>query len=147
MNPVLSQPSLAPATPVALGNSDISGQVWNLLSSLYPQVRRVERRSSQRFSFAHLIRLTPVSPAGQPLQEGRLVVTGKNLSEQGICFYHAQPLALRRAIVSLEAGNGAWISFLTDLTWCRFTHHGWYESGGLFLEAVGTPAGIDKTRG
>jgi hypothetical protein len=42
-------------------------------------------------------------------------------------------------IASLESGNGRWLGFLIDLTWCRFNRHGWYESGGRFLQAVLSP--------
>jgi hypothetical protein len=28
---------------------------------------------------------------------------------------------------------------LVDLKWCRFTRHGWYESGGRFLQIVPSP--------
>jgi len=54
-------------------------------------------------------------------------------------FYHPHPLPYRRMIVSLETGDGRWLSFLIDLTWCRFTKQGWYESGGRFLQPVDPP--------
>ena len=41
-------------------------------------------------------------------------------------------------IATLESAAEERISFLIDLNWCRFTRHGWYESGGRFLD-VATP--------
>ena len=46
-------------------------------------------------------------------------------------------------IVSLRTGTGAWLGFLIDLTWCRFTKQGWYESGGRFLQSVLSPIDED----
>ena len=63
----------------------------------------------------------------------------ENIFQRGLGFYHPQPLPHRRMIASLESGNGHWLGFLIDVTWCRFTKHGWYESGGRFLEAVLSP--------
>ena len=42
-------------------------------------------------------------------------------------------------IVSLESRSGQWLGFLIDVTWCRFTKQGWYESGGRFLQSVLSP--------
>ena len=74
-----------------------------------------------------------LSPAGESI-----VVVGKHLSERGLGFFYQQPLPHRRMIASLE-GQEAWAGFLINITWCRFTRHGWYESGGRFLQAVPAP--------
>ena len=42
-------------------------------------------------------------------------------------------------LVSLDAADGRSISLAIDLTWCRFTRFGWYESGGRFLRVVRIP--------
>jgi hypothetical protein len=42
-------------------------------------------------------------------------------------------------IVSLETAGGTKLGFLIELSWCRFTRHGWYESGGRFRQAVPAP--------
>ena len=39
-------------------------------------------------------------------------------------------------IASLETPGGDWIGFLIDISWCRFTQHGWYDSGGRLLQVV-----------
>lgn len=117
-------------------NDDVRTQVWGLLTSLYPQNDLAERRGETRYPFPYLVHLTPVAEDGLSPQGETLVVVGKHLSERGLGFYHPQPLAHRRMIVSLETGGGRWLGFLIDLNWCRFTRQGWYESGGRFLQSV-----------
>jgi len=120
-------------------DDELRAQVWGLLAALYPHKELTERRRDTRYPFPFLVYLTPVAeddytPVGEPV-----VVVGKQLSEHGLGFYHQYPLPFRRVIASLENGQGRWFGFLMDLTWCRFTSHGWYESGGKFLQAVLSP--------
>jgi len=118
---------------------DIRTQVWGLLMTLYPRNEVAERRHNSRYAFPYLVHLSPVADDGITPEGESLVVVGKHLSEKGIGFYHPQPIPHRRMVVSLEAGNGQWLGFLIDLNWCRFTKHGWYESGGRFLQAILSP--------
>ena len=115
-------------------------QVWGLLTQLYPTKRQwIERRREHRYPYPCLMHLTPLAADGVTPDGESIVVAGKHLSAQGIGFYHTDPLPHRRMIVSLETAAGTWIGFLVDLTWCRFTRHGWYESGGKFLGSVLSP--------
>lgn len=114
-------------------------QVRHLLSALYPPGELAERRSSRRYPYPYLVYLTPVGADGVTAEGASIVVVGKHLSDQGFGFYHPKPLPFRRVIATLEATNGVRLGFLVDLTWCRFTRHGWYESGGRFLQAVPSP--------
>jgi glutamine synthetase adenylyltransferase len=43
-------------------------------------------------------------------------------------------------VASLETHDGKFMGFLLDICWCRFTRHGWYESGSWLLECVPSPA-------
>jgi hypothetical protein len=137
---MLSQPNLEllPEQPGAADN-EVRSQVRGLLTTLYPQHDWVERRSEGRYAFPYLIHLTPVGRDGLTPHDQGIVVVGKHLSERGLDFYHREPLPYRRMIASLEGSNGHWLGFLIDLRWCRFTKHGWYESGGRFLQAVLSP--------
>ncbi len=119
-------------------NDEIRTQVWGLLSTLYPKVAVTERRGETRYPFPFLVHLTPLGEDGTASCEESVVVVGKHMSERGLGFYHPKPLPHRRMIASLEGPRG-WFGFLVDLTWCRFTRQGWYESGGRFLEAVDSP--------
>jgi len=128
-----------PVPASLLAPNSVRRHVWDLLSGLYPRGQLQERRFEQRFPYPHLLYLTPVDEEGlRPLGQ-RIVVVGKDLSESGLSFFHQQPLADRRMIASLESRGLEWVSFLVDLSWCRFTRQGWYFSGGRFLETRPTP--------
>ncbi len=130
-------PQPLPALREGPADDEIRAQVWGLLSAAYHQGRLPERRCHTRYPFPCLIHLTPVDADGAA--EETVVVVGRDLSESGLGFYHHEPLPYRRVIASLEAPNGRWFAFLMDLTWCRFTKGGWYESGGRFIEAALSP--------
>ena len=120
-------------------DDEVKVQVLSLLTVLYPRNDLIERRRDARYPFPCLVHLTPVADDGfTPLDE-TVVVVGRHLSEHGLGFYHQIPLPHRRMIASLEVGKGRWFGFLIDLSWCRFTKDGWYESGGRFLQAVNSP--------
>jgi hypothetical protein len=126
------------------GEESIREQVRGLLAAMEPCGKRPERRSDRRHPYPYLIYLTPVSK-GRLIPQGKpVVVVGKHLSEHGLGFYHPQPLSFRHVIATLETAVGARIGFLMDLTWCRFTREGWYESGGRFLGLVPSPISVDS---
>jgi hypothetical protein len=122
-------------------DDEVRAQVWGLLTDMYPRNDLLERRRDNRYPFPCLVHLTPVGRDGITPEGETVVVAGKHLSERGFGFYHQAPLPHRRMIASLESSKGQWLGFLIDLNWCRFTKHGWYESGGRFLQAVLSPMG------
>jgi hypothetical protein len=122
-------------------NEPLRRQVWGILAGLYPPGKTCERRADQRFPYPHLLYLTPVGDDGISAAGESVVVVGKHLSEHGLGFFYQQPLPNRRMIASLQAQESRWLGFLIDITWCRFTQHGWYDSGGRFLQAVPSPIG------
>ncbi|MBX9792274.1 MAG: PilZ domain-containing protein [Pirellulales bacterium] len=140
--PTRQMGSIGPADTIVC--TDLRSHVWALLSSAQMQSRSADRRNSQRFPYPYLITVTPLDLSGRPLPDDQFVVVGKNISEGGLSFYHQGPLAHRQAIVSLDAADGRWMSFLVDLTWCRFKAQGWYESGGQFLKKTVTPPQLGK---
>ncbi len=127
---------VAPVAVLPPSEDQVKLQVRQLIARLFPSGLTCERRNSGRYPFPFLVRLTPVDErTGQPTAEP-MVVVGKDLSERGLGFYHPQPLPYRRAIVTLEDSSRRVVSFLIDLSWCRFTRFGWYDSGGRFLQMV-----------
>ena len=120
-------------------DDEIRTQVWGLLTTLYPRNDLVERRRDNRYPFPYLVHMTPVGADGITPEGDSVVVVGKHLSEHGFGFYHQAPLPHRRMIASLESRRGQWLAFLIDLSWCRFTKGGWYESGGKFLQTTLSP--------
>ena len=128
-----------PAQLVPASDHPVRRQVWNLLAGLYPPGQWVERRFEQRFPYPHLLYLTPLAEDGVRPGGELIVVVGKHLSESGLSFFHQRPLAHRRMIASLEERGKRWVGFVIDITWCRFTQHGWYDSGGQLLETIPSP--------
>jgi len=145
MNTLLAKPELDfPTEQDAWPDDDVRMQIRGLLAALYPRTHLVERRRGQRYPFPYLVYLTPLADDGVTPEGKAVAVVGKHISERGLGFYHPRPLAYRRVIASMEAGNGNWLSFLVDLTWCRFTRQGWYESGGRLLQAVHSPLEVPQ---
>jgi hypothetical protein len=126
---------------------EVRTQVWGLLAALYPRNDVIERRRETRYPFPCLIHLTPVGPDGITPEGETIVVAGRDLSEHGVGFYHQTPLPFRRVIASVECGRGNWIGFLVDLSWCRFTRGGWYESGGRLVQSALSPIGAPELAG
>ena len=140
MNSVVTYPIL----PLRVGpgivvDDDVREQVWDLVGGLYPAGRVHERRAAQRYPYPHLVYLCPLMAVETTEAQKPIVVVGKDISERGLGFYHQQPLPHRLMNASLQAHDGRWFGFLIDINWCRFNHHGWYDSGGRLLEAA-TPA-------
>jgi hypothetical protein len=131
-------PLETPLVPCPPSEDVVRRQVWGVLTTIYPQGRLAERRMDPRYPYPHLFYLTPVDSEGTPSGD-HVVVIGKTLSERGLGFYYQQPIPNRRMIASLETSDECWTGFLIDITWCRFTRFGWYESGGRFISAVASP--------
>ena len=102
---------------------------------------RFERRRVKRCAFPYPAYLTPINEDGEYVLDETVVVLGKHLSELGLDFYHQAPLPYRRMVASLECGEGRWLAFEMDLSWCRFGRHGYYENGGRFVKVVDSPLG------
>ncbi len=128
------QPPVSVTVPPT--HDGVRERIWGLLSNLYPVALLMNRRSEQRYPFACLAHVTPVgddgvTPAGPPI-----IAATKNISEGGISFFHPANLPYRRVLVTFERDDISTVSFLVDVSWCRFTRHGWYESGGRLLQVV-----------
>jgi hypothetical protein len=118
-------------------------QIEALLSRLHPAVSR-ERRHDDRIAIPVLFRLTPFDADRQPLDREALIVVGKNISRRGVSFYHEKPITHRRALIELaDPSVGIFVAEI-DVTWCRFTKPGWYESGGRLLRTA-APAADSST--
>ncbi|MEX0865776.1 MAG: hypothetical protein WD030_00365 [Pirellulales bacterium] len=131
----------APAATVVLNGRPSTGDtlrgfIRGMLAQMYPEGKILDRRRDRRFPFAHLLRLTPVAPDGLTITGEPMVVVGKHLSEGGLGFFHPHPIVARRVVATLSAPSGHEMDVLLDLTWCRFTKEGWYESGGRFLRVL-----------
>ncbi|HEY2895271.1 MAG TPA: hypothetical protein VGJ16_13695 [Pirellulales bacterium] len=115
--------------------STLTIQIEALLSRLHPAVDR-ERRHDDRIAIPVLFRLTPFDADRQPLVQEASIVVGKNISRRGVCFYHEKAITHRRALIELaDPSVGSFVAEI-DITWCRFTKPGWYESGGRLIRSA-----------
>jgi len=146
----LTLESYLPALLPSVGATDGKGQgdlvaalVERALSAAHPSRRAMDRRREQRFPYPHPIFLTPLeTTGGRPAET--ISVIGKQISLYGVDFYHREPIAQRRVIASLDAGEHGWIGLILELAWCRFSRHGWYDNGGRFLAVVDSPLEIER---
>lgn len=134
--PVAELPSATHVVPVGQDDEAVRAHVRALLSMLYPEGRGAERRRDVRYPFPFLVSLTPLGPHGLAPVGPDLVVAGKHLSERGLGFFHPGPLPHRRVLVTVDGPAGRRLRCVMDVSWCRFTRVGWYESGGRFLEVL-----------
>ncbi len=123
--------------PAYGGSPDtVASQVRRILAITSSPPVAAQRRQSQRTPFPQLVCVQAVDPKTLVPQDEPLVVVGKYLSEQGLGFFHPVPLPHRFVVVTLEIHGGPPLRLLLDVSWCRFTRLGWYESGGRFLRVV-----------
>ena len=120
-------------------NEQIERCVQFALRGTSPNRTHDERRRQKRHPFPYPVRLLPVNARGDALGDP-IVVLGKHLTNHGFDFYYQHPLSHRRVIASFDCETNEGVKMLLDLTWCRFSGHGWYENGGRFLSAVNSPA-------
>ena len=111
-----------------------------------PSRKLPERRVETRHAYPNPVYLTPLDSRGEPLADQTIVVIGKHLSDHGVDFYHRSAVPYREMICSLTVGDRRWVSLLLQLSWCRFSSHGWYENGGKFLRPAATPVHLAKRR-
>ena len=128
-------PARLPPTRAASADA-IGVLVRRVLSGMVSYPVPVQRRQSQRTPYPQLVRAQAVDPYTLAPQDEPLVVVGKYLSEHGFGFFHNVPLAHRFVAITLEAPDAPPVRLLLDVSWCRFTRLGWYESGGRFLRVV-----------
>lgn len=130
----------SPVIPLVINNDSlVRERVWRLLSNLYPVAPLLNRRAEQRYPFACLALVTPVAEECDAAPSAPIVVSTKNISESGVSFFHPATLPYRRVLLKFERDDASSVTFLVDLSWCRFTRQGWYESGGRLLQVM--PAG------
>jgi hypothetical protein len=95
-----------------------------------------ERRQYGRIPLPLVLQVTPLDQTGQPLEQLELEVVGKDISPRGISFFHGRPLPHRRAIITFEHPDVGQFRVEADMSWCRFTSPGWYQSGGRLIRTV-----------
>ena len=132
-------PCAIPPIATQLIDQQVRVRVQQVLQFFRYRPHAADRRCDRREPFPYPIHVTPVAEDGSAILEETIVVLGKHISERGLDFYYRAPLPYRRVIASWECCDGRWLALVLDLRWCRSNRHGWYENGGRFLQAVGSP--------
>ena len=97
----------------------------------------LERRAHERVAYTQLFPITPIDNPDEMQVCGETVfVAGKNLSPCGIGFFHQNPIPSRYVVVSLQHAKDGSSHYLVKISWCRFLHPGWYDSGGQIMRMV-----------
>ncbi len=120
---------------VGSDRTTLANQIGDLVERVHPKVRR-ERRRDERIALPVLFQLTPLDADRRPFEQDAIIVVGKNISRRGLCFFHEQPISQRRALIELAQPELGRFAAEIDVSWCRFTKPGWYESGGRLVRAV-----------
>jgi hypothetical protein len=141
MGATLSLDSFVPVElipPATSETRDLTG-LRQRIAGLVRQGRRtpgIERRNASRMALPILMELNP-SPRDVPQSLAiEMVVVGKDLSDGGIGFFHDRPIPYRRGLITIRHDDGPPLTLEVDISWCRFTRMGWYESGGRILAIV-----------
>jgi hypothetical protein len=121
--------------PTAKTRTTLTLQIDALLSRLHPPVER-ERRQDDRIAIPVLLQLTPYGDDQRPIDHEASIVVGKNISRRGVSFYHERPITHRRALIEVADPVAGTFAAEVDITWCRFTKPGWYESGGRLIRSA-----------
>lgn len=98
-----------------------------------------EQRTSDRYPLSRLFELTPWDIGANQAAGDTLAVVSRNLSLDGLGFYHRDALTARHAIVQLSPGSDH-PALLMKLEWCRFLRPDWYDNGGRFIRIARTAA-------
>jgi hypothetical protein len=122
----------------ASNRASLTDQIASLVARLHPTVT-LERRHDDRIAIPVLFRLTPLDSDRLPVTSLSAIVVGKNISRRGLSFFHENPIPHRRALIELTHPGIAPFAAEIDISWCRFTKPGWYESGGRLIRAVSDP--------
>jgi hypothetical protein len=128
-------PTPRQSTPAQTRASALTEQ-FRLLKEALERPVTFERRQFGRIALPLVLQITPLDQTGQPLEHLATSAVGKDISPRGISFFHELPLPHRRAIASFEHQDVGRFSVEVDVSWCRFTSPGWYQSGGRLIRTV-----------
>lgn len=98
-----------------------------------------ERRSRPRRPFGRKISVEPFVDGWAGLRSDEMqpfTAYARDLSVQGIGFFHARSIPTRRVICRLTRRDGSELALLTVLRWCHAIDDLWYLSGGSFVGLV-----------
>jgi len=115
---------------------EIEFLVDGFVASWHPSFASIQSRRWHRVPFDKPLLITPLEYASEFPSGESFPVRGRDISLAGISFSHREPLAPRKVIVTIRFEEGASVSVVTLLRWCRFGRDGVYQSGGQFLRSL-----------
>lgn len=122
---------------------EVTRLVASLVAAWYDAPLVHQQRGEHRVSYDHPLALTPLDDKTEECIGQPTIVTGRNLSLEGISFSHREPMPFRKIALTFALPDGEVESMVTRLRWCRFTRDGLYQSGGTFLRTIESPIGSD----
>ncbi|MFW6124841.1 MAG: PilZ domain-containing protein [Pirellulales bacterium] len=98
----------------------------------------MERRAAPRQPSQAPILITPVREQEEAEGAGVKVqrAFAKDVSTAGLGFFHDEPLAANKVIVTVQGQHGRTVSFLARVRWTQALGPGRYLSGASFLEKL-----------
>ncbi len=105
-----------------------------------------ERRSYARIPLPLLLQVTPLDQTEQRLDNSARTVIGKDISPQGLSFFHDGPIPYRKAMVTFDHPELGRFTMEVDIGWCRFTDSGWYISGARLLRTGARNGSADSAQ-
>jgi hypothetical protein len=117
---------------------EIAAIVGTLTATWRPAGLSLWERRWERIAYPHPILVEPLGEVdGRYVPDGeRLLVAGHDLSLGGLSFEHDVPLPHRFVALSFPMEPRLTRAIVAQLTWCRFTRSGLYDSGGRFLRTI-----------
>jgi hypothetical protein len=96
--------------------------------------KSADRRSEGRRPF-----FGPVTISYDCAPQLQLSAFARDVSSLGIGLAHTMPLQRGEAIVKVPMPRGGFVSFRTQIVWCKAVGDGWYASGARLLDVVEMP--------
>lgn len=90
-----------------------------------------ERRGSDRSPFFGPVTISLVAD-----ECPKFSAFARDISPVGIGLLHIMPLEESEVVVNVPVGTRGWVTFRTQIVWCKPCGDGWYSSGGRFLDVV-----------
>ena len=122
---------------ISSNSADIENSVRGVIQFATAPNVFAERRTHDRIAYTQMFPVTPVDNINDMEVSGETIfAAGKNLSPNGVGFFHQEPIPSRYVVISLRRSSEESTQYLVKLLWCRFLHPGWYDSGGQIIRMV-----------
>ena len=112
---------------------------WNL------EPFSLSSRQWHRIPCERQIGLTFFDPKSKALSSELTVVECRNLSIEGISFFHDMPILSREVAITFDLEQEEREFLVVRLAWSRFSEAHVFQSGGKFLYQIGADVSLSET--